>query len=213
MNVFTLSDDDNLMDKINLDDLFEKKREISENKLQLYNKILNRIHEKIKLTSRVQQGKEQFCWYLIPEMMIGISRYNVGECTDYILRKLRDNDFVVRYTHPNLVFISWAHWIPGYVRQEYKKQTGTAIDGYGNLANSKPQIENNPSTEPENPNDILFTKHKSGSNATNSGNSGNSGNSDNTSNNSNREYNSTKNYKPAGIYNNDIMQKIQDKFK
>jgi len=134
----------------------------------------------------------------------------VGECTDYILRKLRDNDFVVRYTHPNLVFISWAHWIPGYVRQEYKKQTGTAIDGYGNLANSKPQIENNPSTEPENPNDILFTKHKSGSNATNSGNSGNS---DNTSNNSNREYNSTKNYKPAGIYNNDIMQKIQDKFK
>ena len=210
MNVFTLSDDDNLMDKINLDDLFEKKREISENKLQLYNKILNRIHEKIKLTSRIQQGKEQFCWYLIPEMMIGISRYDVGECTDYILRKLRDNDFVVRYTHPNLVFISWAHWIPGYVRQEYKKQTGTAIDGYGNLANSKPQIENNPSTEPENPNDILFTKHKSGSNATNSGNSGNS---DNTSNNSNREYNSTKNYKPAGIYNNDIMQKIQDKFK
>lgn len=207
MNVFTLSDDDNLMDKINLDDLFEKKREISENKLQLYNKILNRIHEKIKLTSRLQQGKEQFCWYLIPEMMIGISRYDVGECTDYILRKLRDNDFVVRYTHPNLVFISWAHWIPGYVRQEYKKQTGNVIDGYGNLANPKPQIENSSSTEPENPNDILFTKHKSSSNTSNNSNTGNTGI------NTNREYNSTKNYKPVGIYNNDIMQKIQDKFK
>ena len=206
MNVFTLSDDDNLMDKINLDDLFEKKREISENKLQLYNKILNRIHEKIKMTSRVQQGKEQFCWYLIPEMMIGISRYDVGECTDYILRKLRENDFVVRYTHPNLVFISWAHWIPGYVRQEYKKQTGTVIDGYGNLVNSNPQIENNSSTEPENPDDILFTKHKSGANNGNNSNSG-SGNS------ATKEYNSTKNYKPVGIYNSDIMQKIQDKFK
>jgi len=204
MNVFTLSDDDNLMDKINLDDLFEKKREISENKLQLYNKILNRIHEKIKLTSRIQQGKEQFCWYLIPEMMIGISRYDVGECTDYILRKLRENDFVVRYTHPNLVFISWAHWIPGYVRQEYKKQTGTVIDGYGNLVNSNPQIENNSSTEPENPDDILFTKHKSGANNGNNSGSGNS---------ATKEYNSTKNYKPVGIYNSDIMQKIQDKFK
>jgi hypothetical protein len=201
MNVFTLSDDDNLMDKINLDDLFEKKREISENKLQLYNKILNRIHEKIKMTSRIQQGKEQFCWYLIPEMMIGISRYDVGECTDYILRKLRENDFVVRYTHPNLVFISWAHWIPGYVRQEYKKQTGTVIDGYGNLVNSNPQIENNSSIEPENPDDILFTKNKS------------SANSGNNSNSTTKEYNSTKNYKPVGIYNNDIMQKIQDKFK
>lgn len=199
MNVFTLSDDDNLNDKINLDDLFEKKREISENKLQLYNKILNRIHERIKQTSRIQQGKEQFCWYLIPEMMIGISRYNVGECTDYILRKLRENDFVVRYTHPNLVFISWAHWIPGYVRQEYKKQTGSAIDGYGNLVNSNPQIENKSSTEPENPDDILFTKHKVGVNT-----------SDNSA---TKEYNSTKNYKPVGIYNSDIMQKIQDKFK
>jgi len=206
MNVFTLSDDDNLMDKINLDDLFEKKREISENKLQLYNKILNRIHEKIKLTSRVQQGKDQFCWYVIPEIMIGISRYDVGECTDYILRKLRENDLVVRYTHPNLVFISWAHWIPGYVRQEYKKQTGNIIDGYGNLANPKPQIENSSSAESENPDDILFTKHKSGSNGNNDGNTGN-GNS------RTREYNSTKNYKPIGIYNNDIMQKIQDKFK
>lgn len=204
MNVFTLSDDDNLMDKINLDDLFEKKREISENKLQLYNKILNRIHEKIKLTSRIQQGKEQFCWYLIPEMMIGISRYDVGECTDYILRKLRENDFVVRYTHPNLVFISWAHWIPGYVRQEYKKQTGTVIDGYGNLVNPNPQIENNSSTEPENPDDILFTKHKSGAN---------NGNNSGSSNSATKEYNSTKNYKPVGIYNSDIMQKIQDKFK
>ena len=199
MNVFTLSDDDNLNDKINLDDLFEKKREISENKLQLYNKILNRIHERIKQTSRIQQGKEQFCWYLIPEMMIGISRYNVGECTDYILRKLRENNFVVRYTHPNLVFISWAHWIPGYVRQEYKKQTGSAIDGYGNLVNSNPQIENKSSTEPENPDDILFTKHKAGL--------------DTSDNSATKEYNSTKNYKPVGIYNSDIMQKIQDKFK
>ena len=37
---------------------------------------------------------------------------------------------------------------------------------------------------------------------------------ENTSDNSaTKEYNSTKNYKPVGIYNSDIMQKIQDKFK
>jgi len=206
MNIFSLSDDNELSDKINLDDLFEKKREIAENKLQLYNKILNRIHEKIKLTSRQQQGKEQFCWYLIPEMMIGISRYDVAECTDYILRKLRENDFVVRYTHPNMVFISWAHWIPGYVRQEYKKQTGTVIDGYGNLVHSNQQIENKKEfgqqnhidlNNPSNPDDILFNKVIPN-------------NSSNTKDPA-KEYNSTKNYKPIGIYNNDILQKIQEK--
>ena len=56
MNIFTLSDKEDISDKLNLDDLFEKKREISENKLQLYNKILNRIHDKIKITSRQKQG-------------------------------------------------------------------------------------------------------------------------------------------------------------
>lgn len=197
MNIFTLSDENDLSDKISLDDLFETKREFDESKLNLFNKILNRIHNKIKLTSRQTRGKEQFIWYLIPEMMIGVTRYNVEECTGYILRKLRENDFVVRYTHPNLIFISWTHWIPGYVRQEYKKQTGTAIDGYGNLVNSTPQIENGNSTPvSKNPNDLLL----------------NTGDVNVSKIKNNKDFNSTKNYKPSGIYNNDILRKIQDKF-
>jgi hypothetical protein len=199
MNIFTLSDENDLSDKISLDDLFETKREYDENKLNLFNKILNRIHNKIKVTSRQTRGKEQFIWYLIPEMMIGVTRYNVEECTGYILRKLRENDFVVRYTHPNLIFISWTHWIPGYVRQEYKKQTGTAIDGYGNLVNSNPQIENGNSVPVStNPNDLLL-------------NTG-TGDVNNSKMKNDKDFNSTKNYKPSGIYNNDILKKIQDKF-
>jgi len=197
MNIFTLSDENDLSDKISLDDLFETKREFDESKLNLFNKILNRIHNKIKLTSRQTRGKEQFIWYLIPEMMIGVTRYNVEECTGYILRKLRENDFVVRYTHPNLIFISWTHWIPGYVRQEYKKQTGTAIDGYGNLVNSTPQIENgNSNPVSKNPNDLLL----------------NTGDVTVSKIKNDKDFNSTKNYKPSGIYNNDILKKIQDKF-
>ena len=65
MNIFTLSEENDLTDKINLDDLFESKREFDESKLVLYNKILNRIHNKIKQTSRNTKGKEQFVWYLI----------------------------------------------------------------------------------------------------------------------------------------------------
>jgi hypothetical protein len=199
MNIFTLSEENDLTDKINLDDLFEKKREIAESKLSLYNKILNRIHNKIKLTSNQNRGREQFIWYIIPEVMIGVSRYNVAECTGYIINKLRENDLVVRYTHPNLVFISWSHWIPGYVRQEYKKQTGTTIDGYGNIADKNPQLENgNISNGDESilnkppSNRITVTKEKDKE--------------------KDKEYNSTKNYKPVGIYNSDILQKIQNKF-
>jgi hypothetical protein len=198
MNIFTLSEENDLTDKINLDDLFEKKREIAESKLTLYNKILNRIHNKIKLTSNQNRGREQFIWYLIPEVMIGVSRYNVAECTGYIINKLRENDLVVRYTHPNLIFISWSHWIPGYVRQEYKKQTGTTIDGYGNIADKNPQLENGNISNVDDsflnkqPSRITVTKEKEKE--------------------KDKEYNSTKNYKPVGIYNSDILQKIQNKF-
>jgi hypothetical protein len=64
--------------------------------------------------------------------MIGIPKYNHEACTAYVIDKLRDNGFVVKYTHPNLLFISWQHWIPSYVRTEIKKKTGVVIDGYGN---------------------------------------------------------------------------------
>ena len=130
MNIFTLPDEDEVLsDKLNLDDLFEKKREISETKLGLYNKVLNRIHHKITLTSRNNFGKDQWCWYLIPEVMIGVSRYNVDECIGYIIQKLKNNDFAIRYTNPNLIFISWQHWVPGYVRQEFKEKNRGTFGG------------------------------------------------------------------------------------
>lgn len=131
MNIFELPDGDNFSDKINLDELYDKKREYDESKLVTYNKILNRVHTKIKSTSR-QSIHERCCWYIIPEIMIGITRYNVQECTSFLLSKLADNGFTVKYTHPNLLFICWNHWIPDYVRKEMKKQTGVEIDGYGN---------------------------------------------------------------------------------
>lgn len=131
MNIFELPDGENFSDKINLDELYDKKREYDESKLVTYNKILNRVHTKIKNTSR-QSIHERCCWYIIPEIMIGITRYNVQECTSFLLSKLSDNGFTVKYTHPNLLFICWNHWIPDYVRKEMKKQTGVEIDGYGN---------------------------------------------------------------------------------
>ena len=200
MNIFTLSDDNNISDKINLDDLYEKKRELDEGKLQIYNKILNRIHAKIKTTSR-QQTNEQFCWYIIPEMMIGITKYNVAECTGYIIEKLKDNGFLIRYTQPNLVFISWKHWIPGYVRQEFKKKTGVAIDGYGNTVNGEDvnklaAIKNAP-VEKEDPmgDNLMFNKGATV-----------------TVNKEKKDYKSTDNYKPLGIYNSELFRKIKDKF-
>ena len=55
----------------------------------------------------------------------------------YIIDSLNDDGFLTRYTHPNLLFISWRHCIPHYVRDEYKKKTGISIDKFGNEIKKK----------------------------------------------------------------------------
>jgi len=130
-NIFTLENVSDFSEKLNIDELYEKKRQYDLNKLELYNKILNRIHVRIKTTSR-QKIDEQFCWFVVPEVIIGVPKYDQGACIAYIIDKLKENGFNVKYIHPNTLFISWQHWVPSYVRSEIKKKTGMVIDEYGN---------------------------------------------------------------------------------
>ena len=129
-NIFDLENFTDFSEKINIDELYEKKRQIDVNKLELFKKILNRIHVRIKTTAK-QSTAERFCWYVIPEIIIGVPKYDQGACIAYVMDTLQKNGFQVRYFHPNTVFISWDHWVPTYVRTEIKKKTGVNINEYG----------------------------------------------------------------------------------
>lgn len=165
--IFTTDDPSDYVDKLNLDELFEKKKLHDLATVQNYNTILNRIHNKIKLTSR-QQIADHSCWFTIPEVMIGVPKFDVATCIAYIIDKLETNGFRVRYTHPNLLFISWQHWVPAYVRAEIKKKTGIIVDGYGNIKTEETENSNKKELDPNTllKNKIL-TSNSSSSNTTN----------------------------------------------
>ena len=201
--------------KINLDELYDKKKEKDLQKLQIFNRILNRIHEKIKMTSR-QKMNNSFCWYVIPELMLGYVNYDRTMCISYVLAKLEENDFQVRYTHPNLIFISWGHYIPTYVRNEFKKKTGIAIDEHGN----RKEDANNENDGTDGGGGIRLI--------TNSSSSDSGGNLDHALLNRNKtvagtgpnanviikkEYKPITSYKPTGhlVYSNDFLKKIDEK--
>jgi hypothetical protein len=189
--IFTLKDDNDFSEKLNLDDLYEKKKQHDLNTLNIYNKILNRVHDKIRLSSR-QSKDNQYCWFLVPEIIIGLPKYDNGACIAYIIDKLNSNGFVVKYTHPNLIFISWKHWIPGYVRNEIRKKTGVIIDGNGNrLDNKEDKLE----LIQTDPNSLLFPKGIK--------------NTDETK----KNFKDTNTYKPTGnlVYDNDLLKKLEDK--
>jgi hypothetical protein len=196
--------------KINLDELYDTKKEKDLQKMQVFNRILNRIHTKIKMTSR-QKINSNFCWYVVPEVMLGVVNYDRVMCISYIVAKLEENDFQVRYTHPNLIFISWGHYIPTYVRTEFKKKTGISIDEHGNK-----KEEGNENSE-EGGGIRLITNSGGGENA----------NIDHTLLNRNKtsaassanpnlvkkEYKPINSYKPTGnlVYSNDFLKKIEDR--
>lgn len=147
-------DDDRFNDKISLDELYDRKRTIDHQRLSIYNKILQRVHKRIKMTSR-QQYDQQFCVFVVPEFVFGVPRYDVAACISYIIDKLETNGFNTKYTHPNMIFISWKHYIPSYQREKIRQQTGVKIDGFGNVVKDKKEEQhtltfNNKKSEPTN---------------------------------------------------------------
>jgi len=146
-HIFNLGDLEDFSEKINLDDLYDKKRQNDLQKLEIFNKLLGRVHQKIKMVGR-QKADEPFTWFVVPEVMIGVPKYDQGACVAYILDKLRSNKFICKYIHPNMLFISWKHWIPAYVRSEIKKKTGMNVDGEGNVIKDIPKPINAPTSNP-----------------------------------------------------------------
>ena len=115
---------------LNIDELYERKKEIDVQRVSIYNKLLSKIHAKIKISSR-QHIDNEFCYYVMPEILIGYPNYNFQECLIYVTSCLQDDGFLTKYVHPNLILISWRHWVPQYVRDEIKKKTGKIIDKFG----------------------------------------------------------------------------------
>ena len=188
-------DDDYFNEKISLDDLYTREKEVKNNKIKTFQKILTRVHKKIKLASRNNIG-DKHIFFLVPEFIIGVPSYDVNLCTSYLMEKLIDNGFKIKYTHPNLLFISWGHYIPDYRRREIKKTHGIVIDGFGNIKSKKDDTQKSSNEgEPENPNDLIL--HPSTNNDNNKK--------------SKQEYKKLNKYKPSGkfIYSDELMKSLE----
>ena len=128
-NVFTLDNYDQLAEKINIDELYERKRQLDLNQLEVFKKLLHRVHVKIKTIAK--RYTDKCCWYVVPEIILGVPKYNQANCIAYILCTLQNNGFQVKYFHPNTLLISWNHWVPSYMRDEIKKKMGITVNEYG----------------------------------------------------------------------------------
>jgi hypothetical protein len=192
MSSFLYVTDDENLKKINIDDLYENKQKRDLKQILIFNKILNRVQKRIELTARNKRN-DKHIWFIVPEYIFGEPVYDKGDCIGYLVTKLEDNGFHVRYMHPNTLFVSWMHWVPSYVRNEIKKKTGNVVDQFGNLVKKG----GNEEQEEDNVNSKLFNE-KSGNG---------------TLQKEQKQYTPIDQYKPSGnlVYKPEHFQKIEKK--
>jgi len=196
MSVFLFAGEDENFKKVNIDDLYEKQKNKDLKQISIFNKILNRIHTRIKSVNRFGK-KDKFVWFNIPEYIFGEPIYDNAECIAYIISKLEENGFYIRYLHPNTLFISWENWIPTYVRNEIKKKRGIMIDEKGNIIKREGEEEE----EQSHPSHSSHSSHFSDTNIPIVQVDKKTG----------KEYTSIKSYKPTGnlVYSQEFFEQLE----
>lgn len=101
---------------LNPTELFSKRKTRDASRLKAYNQILEQIHTRILKASR--ELAEPHILYTVPPFLLGLPRLDLEDCIVYVVYQLRQQAYMVRYTYPNLLFISWAHHEKEYMQKQ-----------------------------------------------------------------------------------------------
>ena len=96
------------MSQLSITDLYSTINEKTIKRMEIYDGVLVKCHSRIKYNSSLER---KYCFFQIPEFIIGTPLYNVDEMRIYIINSLKNNGFQIMYIEPNWLFISWD--IPG----------------------------------------------------------------------------------------------------
>jgi hypothetical protein len=97
--------------------LFEKRVSRDKARLRAYNQLLAQIHNRIHMTAQLP-GNANYLMYTVPPFILGLPALDLQDCIVYIVHQLRTSGFLVRFTYPNLLYISWAHYEQEYMREQ-----------------------------------------------------------------------------------------------
>ena len=97
--------------------LFETRVRRDAAKLRAYNQILTQIQSRIKTTAALP-GNPNYLLYTVPPFILGLPAIDLQDCIVYVVHQLRTGGYEVRFTYPNLLFISWKHYEQEYMREQ-----------------------------------------------------------------------------------------------
>lgn len=90
--------------KLNASDIIRQQERRNNKKIKSYKLVLEKCYIRIKFFAK---KNDKWCFYTVPNYLVGVPLYDVNACIVYVIKKLIDGGFNVKYTHPNLIYISW----------------------------------------------------------------------------------------------------------
>lgn len=98
-------------------ELFEKQTKLDKIRLDIYNKILGTVHQKIRTVARLPNST-QMTHFDVPEWQPGYPRFDPKDCVLYLVWNLRLAGFKVVYIPSNRLLISWRDHSEQYFMEE-----------------------------------------------------------------------------------------------
>ena len=92
------------MSQLNIKELYSTINEKTIKRMEIYDSILQKCHKRIKYNSSLERT---YCFFQIPEFVIGVPLFNILELRTYIMNSLKKNGFQIIYVEPNWLFILW----------------------------------------------------------------------------------------------------------
>jgi hypothetical protein len=89
-------------------DLYDRRVKRDHARLRSYNTLLEQIYHRVYATSQLS-GNTSSVLYTVPPFVLGLPKLDMEDCIVYLVWQLRQNGFEIRFTWPNLLYISWRH--------------------------------------------------------------------------------------------------------
>lgn len=103
--------------QLNPSDLYDKRRTKDAGRLRAYNKILEQIYNRIRTISKLPNS-QCYLLYTVPPFILGLPKLDLEDCVVYLIYQLRHASYDVRYSPPNMIYISWLHHEKSYLVEQ-----------------------------------------------------------------------------------------------
>lgn len=101
---------------LEMQDLYSRRHQKDTARLRSYDQIMKQIMNKVRSHAALPTHPTEIL-YEVPSFLMGVPKIDMQDAIVYLTYQLRTGGFEVRFTWPNLLYISWKHYEREYLMQ------------------------------------------------------------------------------------------------